>query len=258
MAKTEDIQFRILIPFQGGKLFDGNEYWAETCFAIFMLNVYFPNKDDFKWFWFTRYQMPLEKDAFIKKYIKSDKKFYRKIEKSKKDYEKDLLKQMDGDEYRCIYIRMSVDKNKKDELKKSIEDCAEKHGYKAVNFEPYNLVGDLGSDRFSPPRFNDKRLDKNLKVVRANEIVQYMFSVCKMFFWSLKKDSNGCYVPEKNNEPCNSTSKSTLESYHHMFCNITDVPLYVFEKDGEVGTKIYPNETWERDEKNLNKKEIKF
>ena len=257
--ETQDIQFRILIPFKGGKLFDDNPYWAETCFGNFMVKVYFPRKETIKWFWYTRYQMPLSVDTFIKKHVNDDTDFVQKIDVKEKAYVKDVKKnKAEEPEYRCIYVRMSVDIDEVKNIKKLIDEQFESIGYKVIRHEDYDVVEDLGSDRFAPVRLDNKRLDKNLKKIRAYAMCGYLSSVCLMFFWALQKNKNGWYVPEKNSHPSNKTTKSTFEAFHHFFCNITDVPLFVFEKDGKIGTNIYPHADWDAGRKNAEKHKIQF
>jgi len=249
LMKYKEISCRVLVPFRGGEMFDDNEeYWAETCFGNFMESVYIPNIKSFKWFWFTRYEYYLSKDTFIKKYVEKDKNFTRPSEDDPKETE-----------YRCIYLRMEIKAADYNKIKSSIEEYAEERGYKAVRFESYNKTEDFGSDRFAPTLKNkNESFNKKLKKIRASDFTNFMYYTCRMLFWCLRKNEKGWYIPEKNLHPYNATTKSTLESFHHMFCNATNVPLVVFEKDGKVGTHIYPFEGCKKDDPNVNRIDIKF
>jgi len=55
------------------------------------------------------------------------------------------------------------------------------------------------------------------------------------YTYILYRDNNGYFYREINNKTSNNPKNDSLESVHHLFCNLTQVPLhvYVVEKDGK-------------------------
>ena len=81
------------------------------------------------------------------------------------------------------------------------------------------LVGDLGHERFLPAAqiaFNPEQ--------RAARIVNFLHATCLLYLECLVETPQGYWRIEENPHPENPL-KNTFQSIHHLFCNITQVPL---------------------------------
>ena len=93
--------------------------------------------------------------------------------------------------------------------------------------EKYNLVHDLGSQRF--------RANKKQKNNRAQLIFNYLYSIAVLYVDCLREDKKGNFHLEKNKN-YNNPHGSIFESLHHLFCNMTDVKTYVIKC--RIGGKV--------------------
>lgn len=106
------------------------------------------------------------------------------------------------------------------------------------DWRDYDLVGDLGGDRFV-----GLVRDTIRRAERAKLVVSFLSIVSKLVLHSLiGPDVEGRFRVESNDDQQNPL-KSSFESMHHLFCNITGVPLRVrVFSDGSqtfVGTDWY-------------------
>ena len=86
----------------------------------------------------------------------------------------------------------------------------------------YDLAGDLGSNRFVGGMRDDRR-----RLERAKLVVLYLKAVSTLVLDSLVgPDSVGQFHAERNDNSQNPLG-SSYESMHHLFCNITALPLRV-------------------------------
>ncbi len=90
------------------------------------------------------------------------------------------------------------------------------------DWRDYDLVGDLGSNRFvGGMRDNHRRLE------RAKLVVSFLKAVSMLVLDSLVgPDSAGQFHVESNDNSQNPLG-SSYESMHHLFCNMTALPLRV-------------------------------
>jgi hypothetical protein len=89
-------------------------------------------------------------------------------------------------------------------------------------WNPYDFVGDLGSDRFI---MSNAAQDERL--ARAKLVARFMDSVVRLHVNSIASDQAGKWALESNNDVRNNPNGSLFESVHHLMCNSTGVPTSV-------------------------------
>ncbi len=71
-----------------------------------------------------------------------------------------------------------------------------------------------------------------------------MNSICRLFIDYLVPETGDRWRFEENGDLLQNPAKNAFQSLHHLFCNITEVPLDVLVgiKGGQfhVGTQMYP------------------
>jgi len=85
----------------------------------------------------------------------------------------------------------------------------------------YDYVGDLGSDRFLA---GDARCQDRTK--RANLVYSYLTAGAKLLLASIVREPDGHWHHEIETRS-HLNRHTSLESVHHLFCNMTWVPTYV-------------------------------
>jgi hypothetical protein len=99
------------------------------------------------------------------------------------------------------------------------------------DFRDYPFLQDLGGDRFIGGDRTDLRRQE-----RAHLIYRFLQSTCLVYIHCLVgPDEGGKYMLEICESDENPLG-SIFESVHHLFCNITDVPLRILVSDRAVGT----------------------
>jgi len=85
-------------------------------------------------------------------------------------------------------------------------------------WENYDLVGDLGSDRFIEANANSED-----RIERAYFVFRFMDATIRLMLDSIKQDNDKKWHLESNSHEQN-PDKSFFQSVHHLFCNATNVP----------------------------------
>lgn len=83
------------------------------------------------------------------------------------------------------------------------------------------LVGDLGHSRF----LADGRTDRSAEE-RALLVLRYLHAVAELICDNLQQSPDGYWSLEQSRNRENPNG-SNFESLHHLFCNMTQVPLFV-------------------------------
>ena len=84
------------------------------------------------------------------------------------------------------------------------------------------LEQDLGGARFLPPARQDVTSTE-----RAAAVLDFLHSTCAFYIHCLMELPDGYWAAEQNPHHEN-PRQSTFESMHHLFCNITHVPLEIY------------------------------
>jgi hypothetical protein len=137
--------------------------------------------------------------------------------------------------YRYVVFRCSVDKSIEPELHLLAQNLAKEKGYFAPEWLIYNVVDDLGNDRFAPTDASSQ-----FRQDRAHLVVRLIDSTVRLMLHSLIRDEKGMRRLEKNVSPQNPNG-SIFESLHHLFCNASGVPINVLvsKRSNEISFQTY-------------------
>ncbi len=117
-----------------------------------------------------------------------------------------------------ILFRLSIEN--KAAQQRTVE-VARTAGYHVLDWTDYDVVDDLGKNRFIHADASDVE-----RVERAYQIAMFMSTAATLLVYSLKED-NGEWQIEANSDKTNNPDGSFFQSVHHLFCNTTEVPLSV-------------------------------
>ncbi|MFH2119957.1 MAG: hypothetical protein ABIJ25_06115 [Pseudomonadota bacterium] len=206
-------QTRIFIPLNTP--FDqGN--WAETVFGR-IIRPTVKGGTALNWYWFSRYNCPATMD--------SDDCDITKIP--------DSFMVPNNKHYRSIRFRYSIPDSECASFEEHCQSEIDQNNCRVSDFRKYDVVGDLGSDRHIGGERSSERRRR-----RADVIARLYWMVSQLALDSLAEpDAQGRFSFEHNDShPLN----SSFEAPHHVFCNITDVPLRVLISQTAIGTDYAP------------------
>lgn len=102
----------------------------------------------------------------------------------------------------------------------------------------YADLDDLACERFCGGTYSESR-----RAERRDLLRNFLSSTAHLFVQMLEgPNSAGEFHLEENKDKGNNPDGATFQSVHHLFCNMTDVPLTVFVRNPVLGTHIYPND----------------
>jgi hypothetical protein len=194
-------QVRIFAPL--GDLYE-HERWAETMIGRIIAPVVRQSEDSLDWYWFTRYVTEADEAAGDCNLAAIPANFMHR----------------ETGYYQSMRFRYSV----QDEAQADFEErCRALIGDAACaisGFLDYQILDDLGGTRHvEEPRTQERRER------RAQLVAEHYYSVAKLILDALKgPDPDGRYhLP--HHEPF--TGETPFQAFHHIYCNATDVPLFV-------------------------------
>lgn len=192
-------QTRIYVP--NNPPFDGN-LWAETLMAR-VITPLVQHATGLKWFWFIRYRSPNPEFA------DSDGS------KIPQDY-------FDDNPCRSIRFRFEIEDALRVQFEAQGDGLIQNEGCWNADWRAYDALGELGGHRFCGDIPENKPSQE-----RADLLCGLLCSLSKVVLHSIvAADSGGRFRAETNHHNEN-PNHSTFDSLHHLFCNITAVPLYV-------------------------------
>ena len=208
-------QTRIFVPLTTP--FD-RDNWAETVFGRIIKPVV-ENNDALKLYWFSRYNCPASMDAGDCDITQIPPEFMNP----------------QNQHYRSIRFRYSIDNNHLENFEQQCRNLIQENNCCISDFRDYDIVGDLGSNRhLGGDRTQDRRTQ------RAELIGNLYWSICRLVLDNLiAPDAQGRYSFE-HNDSNEIVFKSSFETPHHLFCNITEVPLRVLVSQIAIGTDVAP------------------
>lgn len=191
--------------------------WAETLVGrVFrLLTVRF--SDQLNWFWFSRYG-PLTEDSGDCDMAKIPETY------------KVLAHPGAAISHRSMRFRYSIADDRQEEFEQAALQIIIEQGYVVSDFRPYDFVADTGSNRFLGNE--NRRVDGAAR--RAQLVTQFYMACCRLVIDALVgPDKEGRYRLESNDDFQN-PGRSSFQSIHHLYCNITNTPtdVYVFQKAG--------------------------
>lgn len=179
--------------------------WVEQILGSVIKPVVEQYEDQLRWIWMTRYSGPYAEPDFARGH------------RLPEEYRSDSW-------YRFIVFRASVDDSSREELHNQTIQFAGKAGCftKPSGWEPYDVVEDLGRDRFVRQNASpDERSTRALLVVR------FVDAYVRLMLDALNENEEGVWDLEPNGDREQNPHGSFFESVHHLFWNSTRVPTSV-------------------------------
>ena len=194
-----------------------NPFWVETLVG----SIVAPLTSQTEWFWFSRYVAP-----------KTDSG----------DCNIDLIPDefgidQNGDSvgatgaFRSLRFRYQLSGEQIDAFETKLRELIVTHHCAISDFSAYSHLDDLAGDRFLGGEPTHQR-----RVERAELILKYLCDLGRIFIHCLHgPDDDGKFQLERSDSNQNPQG-SIFEYVHHLFCNITNVPLrFLISKNG-IGT----------------------
>lgn len=209
-------QTRIFAPYGG--LFD-EATWAETLLGKVITPVVHDMAATLEWFFISRYIATPEEDSDDCDITSIPLEFRRPAD----------------DRFRSVRFRYSIGDAQVEQFERICQDLIDESGCRISDFREYRLVADLGSDRHVGGNRSPERRER-----RAEIVVGLYHLVSRLVLDALVgPDTQGKFRIEHNDSP-EAPLNSSFAIPHHMFCNITEVPLRVLVSGDALGTDIYP------------------
>jgi hypothetical protein len=173
------------------------------------------------WWWFTRYAMPSTHADASGDCVLGD---------VGPEY---VWNDPDTPRHRSVRLTLGVDEQHREAVEAAITTCVAQHGgfVTSLGFIDYGLDADLGGTRFFPAAGAADARHR-----RAERVAALLHAASELLLDGLESDGAGHFaaqrVPDVQN--CNA---HLFDSPHHLFCNISGVPLDTFVvKDARVLT----------------------
>jgi len=213
-------QTRIFAPIDN---VNPDEYWYENILGRVIKPITEKwNKLD--WFWFSRYEHSLDINADENCVVnKIGGKFL-------------------GVNYRTtsIRFRFSVDESIHLQFESDLETLIKSHGYFITDFRDWDK-SETGSGRHIGGQLTAERQEK-----RAERVTRFYHQTALLTLDALEFDANKqLYRFEKTTDAGMPYHNSCFTTPHHLFCNITKIPLYanvkVWHRDKHFSLKTETN-----------------
>lgn len=218
------MQTRLFVP---NKPPYDKENWAETTMGqiIGPLVAKFP---ELKWYWFSRYVQPLEGgengDTDITK-IPSE--FFIEVPQTKAQI------------HRSLRFRFCLPASKLAEFEQAGEKLIKAQGCAISDWRDWDLTADLGGDRAIGEILTPQRRAERAEITARLYHASSQLAVHCL----IGPDADGYFRFERNTNQ-QATLGSSFATPHHIFCNITEIPLCVLvrtdDKQLYIGTFYQP------------------
>ena len=205
--------------------------WGEQILGEVIKPIIEKYNNGINWFWFSRYGTTKDGDIGDCEIGKVLPEFFN------------------NNFHISMRFRISVKNDSWNDIKRECDELILKIGHMHTGWLDYNVVADLGRNRFAPQEFGLPRREK-----RAELIVNYLCDISKLVLDCIKRnDVSGKWEYEDNTDKSNNPLGSIFESLVHLLCNSTNayLPVILFKKKDEIlaGTPIYPlpaEDGWEK------------
>ncbi|OEU71079.1 MAG: hypothetical protein BA863_05830 [Desulfovibrio sp. S3730MH75] len=196
-------QTRIFAPQEG--LF-AHPLWAETVIGRIIAPVVTQFQDALEWYWFTRYVQPADGDTGDCKFAQIPQAF---------------LDPHSG-AHKSIRFRYAVEDDTCEAFEEECGRLIEDAGCAISDFRTYPILQDLGGDRHLEEPRTPERREKRAQLVVAN-----YHSIAELILDALiGPDPEGHFSLPHKHDP-DPQHETPFRVFHHIFCNASDVPLYV-------------------------------
>jgi hypothetical protein len=211
--KNVNRQTRIFVP--RDDLFN-HDRWAETIIGRIIAPLV-RGADYLHWFWFSRYDCPREMDSGDCDIDQIPKEFVNP----------------ENQHYRSVRFRYCVPKDRMNIFESECLKLISSANCVVSDFRDWDLVADLGAARFLDGETSDTRIRE-----RAALVLENCYTIAKLILHALSgPDEEGRYHLPHHLNP---DQRSAFNVIHHLFCNMTDVVLFMQFIEHIPGTALTP------------------
>jgi hypothetical protein len=199
-----------LVPFD-------KSFWVETLLGH-VVKPLVEKRGGLEWFWFSRYGAP-RSDSGDCDITQIPESFA-----------------WDDGLYRSLRFRYCLSDNSQSSFEADAGGRITIVGCKISDFRDFPHLDDLANRRFLGGDFTEARRQE-----RAELLARFLCATgCLMLHALTGPDAQGSFQLETNQDQHQNPHGNTFESIHHLFCNITDVPLRVLVSQQAIGTDWSP------------------
>lgn len=210
------LQTRIFVPWADPYTM---EQWIETIAGRILQPLI--QKHQISYFWFTRY-LEGHSGSNVDTDLSAAPQGYR---------------HPNQDAYRSLRFRFWIGDQDQKTIDADLKSLVVSADCWISDLRGYDDLNDLANNRFCGEPYSDQRREERRDLMR-----DFLCSSSKLFFHMLQgPDPKGSYSLERNIDRGQNPEENTFQSIHHLFCNLTDVPLKAYVKMPiSVGSYIYP------------------
>jgi hypothetical protein len=210
--------------------------WAETLIGRVIQPLTTEFTEQLQWFWFSRYVCLIETQGEDR----GDCDF-----NAIPDDFKQAFPGTNHPGHRSLRFRFEVEDDHQEAFEARLHELIAQHGYAISDLRDYGLFGDLGGDRFLGVENQQPGRD----IQRARLVAHLFQDISQLVIDTLVgPDPANRFHIERNLQQQNPNG-STFESLHHLFCNITLVPVSVLlgtENQTQIIRTYWGPPRWQR------------
>jgi hypothetical protein len=189
--------------------------WAETLIGRALRPLTADYHDHLEWFWFSRYVCATG--------MAGEDTGDCEINAIPEPF-KAVLPGINQRGHRSLRFRFEIADGQRNNFEGRLRQLVADYGYAISDVRPYDEVADTGGPRFLGA---ENRLPAGAQI-RARCVTLIYYATSQLLFDMLVgPDPNGRYRIEQNELREQNPNGSALESVHHVFCNMTAIPLSV-------------------------------
>ncbi len=190
--------------------------WAETLIGRVFRPLVAEFSESLRWFWFSRYGCPIG--------MPGDDRGDCNFDVIPDDF-KQALPEGNPDQpvHRSLRFRFEVEDTYQAAFEARLNELIVQHRYAISDIRLYNGVGDAGGTRFLGVENRGPGRDAE----RAKLITQLFQLMSQLVMDALVGPDEANRFHIEHNDDRENPNGSTFESVHHMFCNITEVPVSI-------------------------------
>lgn len=209
-----ELQTRIFVPWNTTY---PDEFWMPTILGRIIRPI-ITNSPPLNWWWFSSYVCPLAMDSSDCNPAEVNEQYIRN----------DIL--------RSMKFRFSVADENRELIENTIREYVLQDGCMITDIRNYSSLEDLGGTRYINISANG-----DLRAERRNILLRLLNATCDLTLHALiGPNTNGEYSFEIINDP-GVPLQSAFAIPHHLFCNITQVPLRVLVSPISILTDFQRN-----------------
>jgi hypothetical protein len=194
--------------------------WSETLIGRVVRPLVAEFQESLNWFWFSRYVCLIDMQGEDR----GDCDF-----NLISDNFKQAFSGVNHPGHRSMRFRFEIEDVHQTAFEALLQELVTEQGYAISDIRDYNQIADVGGNRFLG--VENRQLERSLQ--RATLVTHLLQTISQLWIDALiGPDQDNHYHIEYNDDQQNPNG-SSFESLHHLFCNITQVPISILLSTGD-------------------------